>query len=71
MPPWWPIYAPEGLERARLRRMVNHATMPPINAAPRMPPTTPPAIAPPFELPLEDDDDEDEDVGVDPGVIVD
>jgi hypothetical protein len=30
--------------------MTNHATTPPIKAAPMMPPTTPPAIAPAFEL---------------------
>jgi len=71
MPPWSPIYASEGVERARLRRMANHATRPAINAAPKMPPTTPPAIAPPFELPLEDDDEEDADAGVDAGVRVD
>jgi hypothetical protein len=49
-PPWPLIYAIEGAERARRRRMTNHATTPPIKAAPMMPPTTPPAIAPAFEL---------------------
>ena len=67
IPPMSPlpsIYPVEGAERARRRRMVNHATMPAIKAAPTMPPTTPPAIAPAFELPLEDEFDADEDVDV-------
>jgi hypothetical protein len=41
---------------------VNHNTMPAINAAPRMAPTTPPAMAPVFVLPLKELDVEGEDV---------
>jgi hypothetical protein len=61
----WPlIYSTEGGERARLRRIVNHATKPLIRATPMMPPTTPPAIAPVFELLLEDNDTVEDVLGV-------
>ena len=65
-PPAWPlIYAIEGAERARRRRITNHATAPAIKAAPIKPPTTPPAIAPALELLCEaavEDEDEATDV---------
>jgi hypothetical protein len=52
--------------------MVNHNTMPAINAAPKMPPRTPPAMAPVSVLPLKELEAEGEDVfwGVRPLVEV-
>jgi len=62
LPPLPFMYAADGAERARRRRMANHATTPAIKHAATTPPTTPPAITPAFEVLGEEVDDVDEGV---------